>query len=214
LGAEEVSGYSVIPLTFVEVSDINRQRAGRWHQGFPDGPWNSADWGCALAGEAGEACNVIKKLRRLETGSDQGIDDGTKEELIEDLADEIADTFLYLDLLASYHDISLPGAICSKFNRISVRQGFPERLPSQVGATLKDVVEELEQLRAENQRLWESVTLMPELVEALRSHVTPLDGESQDDFRALCHARTEISRALLVRYDDRFKRKVHGGTQS
>jgi NTP pyrophosphatase (non-canonical NTP hydrolase) len=45
------------------------------------------------------------------------------------LADELADVFLYLDLLASKCGIDLPAAIVRKFNVVSERQDFPERLP-------------------------------------------------------------------------------------
>jgi NTP pyrophosphatase (non-canonical NTP hydrolase) len=71
--------------------------------------WSLADWACAAAGEMGELCNKIKKLRR-------GEDIPTKE-----IADEIADTITYLDLLADKLNISLPEAIRSKFNEVSDR---------------------------------------------------------------------------------------------
>lgn len=31
---------------------------------FPLQDWSATDWACALAGEVGEACNLIKKARR------------------------------------------------------------------------------------------------------------------------------------------------------
>jgi NTP pyrophosphatase (non-canonical NTP hydrolase) len=117
-------------LTFAQVSDVNRQRCTRWHGGFPrEDEWTGADWSNAMCGEAGEAANVVKKLRRLETGI-AGADDPPREELLAMLADEIADTYAYLDLLATYYDINLADAVVSKFNRVSAKQGFPERLPT------------------------------------------------------------------------------------
>lgn len=116
-------------LTFDEVTRINRERCERWHPGFPDDDWSGSDWSNAMQGEAGEAGNVVKKLRRLETGVTSKRDvDITEAELRVKLADEIADTFLYLDLLASYYEIDMPRAIVSKFNRVSREAGFPERL--------------------------------------------------------------------------------------
>lgn len=121
-------------LTFKEVSDANESRCNRWHDGFPArGPehWTGADWSNAMQGEAGEAGNVVKKLRRIETGGLWGnrkSGDTTEAELLDKLASEIADTFLYLDLLATYYGIDIPAAVVSKFNRISEEAGFPERL--------------------------------------------------------------------------------------
>ena len=44
------------------------------------------------------------------------------------LANEIADVTLYLDLLADHYGIDVEAAIRRKFNIVSERQGFPERL--------------------------------------------------------------------------------------
>lgn len=116
-------------LTFDDVTKINRQRCEKWHPGFPDDEWTGADWSNAMQGEAGEAGNVVKKLRRLETGlTSKRHGMPTEGELRAKLADEIADTFLYLDLLASYYEIDMPRAIVAKFNRVSEEEGFPERL--------------------------------------------------------------------------------------
>lgn len=119
---EEDSG-----LTFEEVSKINAERAEKWHNGFPnhkDG-WTGADWSNAMCGEAGETANVVKKLRRIETGLNQR---NTKEDLLKDLANEIGDTYLYLDLLAQYYGLEIGSCIRNTFNRISEREGFEERL--------------------------------------------------------------------------------------
>ena len=59
-------------------------------------------WGCALAGETGEACNLIKKHER----------DSTK--VSPDLARELADVFVYLELTARFFDIDLQSAIIDK----------------------------------------------------------------------------------------------------
>lgn len=119
----------VLPLTFEEVAVINVQRCRRWHDGFPDGEdaWTGADWSNAMMGEAGEAANVVKKLRRIETGA-RGAVDPERERLVEMLGDELADTFIYLQLLAAFYGVDLPAAIVRKFNAISEREGLPERL--------------------------------------------------------------------------------------
>jgi NTP pyrophosphatase (non-canonical NTP hydrolase) len=116
-------------LTFREVSDTNRKRCERWHPGFPNDGWTGADWSDAMQGEAGEAGNKVKKIRRIETGLLAAAGD-TREQLLGELADEIGDTFAYLDLLAQFYGLDLAACVVDKFNRVSAREGFPERLPT------------------------------------------------------------------------------------
>lgn len=113
-------------LTFQQLREVNASRVAKWHP--PESvPWTGADWSNASAGEMGEACNVVKKLRRIETGV-PGSQDPDQEVLISYLADEIADTIIYLDLLAAHYGIDLATAVRTKYNRVSVREGFEERL--------------------------------------------------------------------------------------
>lgn len=130
-------------LTFVQVREANMSRAGRWHPGFPfDSDWNGADWANAMQGEigevgevfqslviaAGKGGNIVKKLRRYECGL-RGEGDPNHVDLLIMLGEEIADVYLYLDLLATYFGLDMPAAVIRKFNIVSERQGFPERLP-------------------------------------------------------------------------------------
>ncbi len=115
-------------LTFSEVTSANLRRCRKWHPGFPhDEAWSLADWSNAMVGEAGETANVVKKLRRIETGY-RDVNGHDRDALLADLADELADVYLYLDLLATRAGITLPAAIVAKFNKVSERQGFPDRL--------------------------------------------------------------------------------------
>lgn len=111
--------------SMTHVSIISLKRALRWH---PIGlhSWSLSDWFTALAGEVGEAGNVIKKLNRLRDGI-QGNKE-TPDQLRRQLSDELADVYLYLDLLAQAAHVDLPAAIVRKFNATSERLGFPERL--------------------------------------------------------------------------------------
>lgn len=119
-------------LTFATFSSTNLARCTHWHPGFPGGDdWTGADWSNAMQGEAGEAGNIVKKLRRLETGTrSAGSDDITRGELLQKLADEIGDTFAYLDLLAQFYGLNLVDCAREKFNRVSEREGLPERIPA------------------------------------------------------------------------------------
>src|SRR3954464_13889395 len=50
-------------LTIRFLQSINAKRAERWH-GLKS--WSALEWAGAMAGEAGEACNAAKKLKRIE----------------------------------------------------------------------------------------------------------------------------------------------------
>jgi NTP pyrophosphatase (non-canonical NTP hydrolase) len=110
-----------------EISRINLQRCLRWH---PDGinSWSLSDWAVAVSGEVGELCNVVKKLNRERDGLK-----GNKESMTElqiALWKEVADVYLYLDLFAQAAKMDLATAIAHKFDEVSIRNGFPERLGS------------------------------------------------------------------------------------
>lgn len=124
-------------LDLATIAAVGRARHERWHnpdQGGEYGPWTGADWSNAMCGEAGEAANIVKKLRRHEThvqgGPHAPLPFNTPDyvELLAALGDELADVILYLDLVAMHYGIDLEDAVRSKFNRVSEAQGFPERL--------------------------------------------------------------------------------------
>ena len=48
------------------IRKVNRERVGRWHG--PDDDWTLGDWSNATAGEMGELWNVVKKIRRVQSG--------------------------------------------------------------------------------------------------------------------------------------------------
>lgn len=142
-------------LTFNDVSVLSAKRANRWHKDFPaseDG-WTGADWSNAANGEGGElaeavqamllasgvsahlglAGNIVKKLRRIETSiqqAEQGqeTNDAYTAELLQKLSTEIGDTFLYLDLLAQFYGLNMADCVANTFNRVSDREGFPEKI--------------------------------------------------------------------------------------
>jgi NTP pyrophosphatase (non-canonical NTP hydrolase) len=115
-------------LSLGELRKTNLLRAARWH---PEGldEWSVNDWLAAFGGEAGEALNAGKKHRRILGGLQQhGKVPLTLQEAEEQIMEELADTVIYADLVASRLGRSLSEAIVCKFNAISVREGFPERL--------------------------------------------------------------------------------------
>ena len=77
--------------------------------------------GVELAGEAGEACNEIKKLCREQLGIRGGKTDTA------DLAEELADVIVCCDLIAMDLEIDLRAAIEAKFNATSEKLGLQTR---------------------------------------------------------------------------------------
>lgn len=78
--------------------------------------------GNELAGEVGEACNVIKKLDREILGLKGSRD------TIAHLAEELADVIICADLIAMNAGIDLDAAVAEKFNATSEKVGLKTRL--------------------------------------------------------------------------------------
>jgi NTP pyrophosphatase (non-canonical NTP hydrolase) len=112
-------------LTFKALAEVNITRCRRWHDPLA---WAPSMWACAAAGEMGEACNAIKKLHRHDEGIQQNATSPDRARLIQNCATEIGDTVVYLDLLAQRLGLSLEDCVRDTFNRISMREEFPERL--------------------------------------------------------------------------------------
>lgn len=99
---------------FHELSEANLTRCEKSFHMCDD--WSPSDWMTAVAGEVGEAANMIKKLRR-----------GEDIPLIE-VGKELADAVIYLDLLAQRLRINLGMAVRDKFNEVSDRVGSDVKL--------------------------------------------------------------------------------------
>ena len=92
----------------MDFDDLRKANSRRDQESYPFcDEWTLSDWGVALAGEVGEACNLIKKMRR---------GDHIPSELI---MNEIADVIIYADLLAISLGESLQDAVIRKFNDTS-----------------------------------------------------------------------------------------------
>lgn len=78
--------------------------------------------GNELAGEVGEACNIIKKLERERLGYR-----GSRT-TAEALAEELADIVICVDLIAMDMGIALGAAVRDKFNATSAKYGLGTRI--------------------------------------------------------------------------------------
>lgn len=108
----------------LRAANVNRCE-GVFH---PIESWSPTDWATAFAGEAGEACNFVKKLRRLD-GADEDLDtEQYRQELHREIGKELVDTVIYADLLAVRLGINLGEAVRQKFNEVSERIGSKVRI--------------------------------------------------------------------------------------
>jgi len=81
-----------------------------------------------MAGELGEACNQIKKLRRLTDGKQLANIPTSAKAIVNKIAKELADTVIYADLLAARLGIDLGISVRDKFNEVSDRVGSDIKL--------------------------------------------------------------------------------------
>lgn len=115
-----------------ELIIANRERAKRWHA--PEGlkGWNALEWAGAMAGEAGEACNAAKKLRRIEQNianineSARSLQTEIDAQIV--VGKECADTILYALLLMERVNVDAEEMLREVFNKKSEEYGFPERV--------------------------------------------------------------------------------------
>lgn len=98
----------------------NTKRAVEWSEG---NDVSLSFRGNELAGEVGEACNIIKKLDRERNGWI-----GSRS-TPEELAEELADAVICTDLIAMELGIDLSAAIKDKFNKTSNKYGLETVIP-------------------------------------------------------------------------------------
>jgi len=111
---------------FDELSRANRARLPVFrnkrgklvHKNTDGSDWKINEWTNAIAGEAGEACNLAKKLRRGDFG-----EPGDKEysRALRKLSKEFADIVIYTDLACAQIGYSLGDVVVNKFNEVSKR---------------------------------------------------------------------------------------------
>lgn len=100
--------------TLVDLRHANLTRQAEWCRGqMPDLSYRSNE----LAGETGEACNIVKKLERERLGW------AGSRATVDNLGDELADVVICADLVAATAGIDLYAAVERKFNVTSTKMG-------------------------------------------------------------------------------------------
>lgn len=104
---------------YSNITAAHRARQKEWD---PDNRLTLSYRGNEMAGEVGEACNVIKKLERERLGIIGSRD------TVEHLADELADVIHTAYLVALHAGIDLDAAVVRKFNATSEKNGLETRM--------------------------------------------------------------------------------------
>lgn len=111
------------PLTFAEFRHANATRCLRWHPAGIES-WSASNWVTAIVGELGEMAGLVKMRNRERDGLPGNKFSPTDEQI----GKEAADVLTYLDLFCAMHGIDLGQAVARKFNEVSERVGFPDRI--------------------------------------------------------------------------------------
>ena len=110
-------------LTFDAFRSATVARCLKWHpQGIES--WSPSDWLTAVTGELGELASLLTMRNRERDGLPGNKFSPTQKQI----ADELADVLTYLDLLAAALGVDLGRAAVQKFNEVSERVGFPDRI--------------------------------------------------------------------------------------
>lgn len=126
-------------ITFDQFREANVARCLKWH---PHGieSWSDSDCLVAIMGELGELASLIKMRNRERDGLPGNKFSPTDEQV----AKEAADVVTYLDLFCARNGINLGLAAALKFNEVSERVGFPDRIELASSVDTKQIVYALE----------------------------------------------------------------------
>jgi NTP pyrophosphatase (non-canonical NTP hydrolase) len=118
---EELFSRGHIGLDLRTLRTANETRQKEWDkEGGIDACYRATE----LAGEVGEALNVVKKLERERRGIRGSRD------TVPHLGEELADVVICLDLLALEYGIDLSTVVRQKFNATSKKVGLRTMLPT------------------------------------------------------------------------------------
>jgi NTP pyrophosphatase (non-canonical NTP hydrolase) len=107
-------GYPTYDLTFNEFQSRNEERS---RAAFPKQCMTPEFLAVGIAGEAGEMCNLVKKVMR---------GDFTLEDRREEILDELADVMTYCDLFMSLLNERTSHRLQTKFNEVSKRRDYQQ----------------------------------------------------------------------------------------
>lgn len=110
---------------------VNAKRAIRWHNSG-ETKWNLLEWAGAMCGEAGEAANYAKKIRRIDQSlpnREAGLSISNLESLKHKLAQEVADSIIYGLIILSELEVDASDILADTFDTKSEEYGFPELAP-------------------------------------------------------------------------------------
>lgn len=116
-------------LDFDKLREVNWKRAREFFNDTDQ--WSILERCGEMTGEAGEAANVAKKIKRgwkMKDGVKSPYTQEDINELFEDLADELADVIITADLCAAQNNIDLGARVIKKFNEKSEKWGCEHRL--------------------------------------------------------------------------------------
>lgn len=105
------------PLTFGLFQDANALRSKEAFAGSHE--WGVSEIALAIAGEAGELCNIVKKINR---------GDFTLDEKRLEVLKEAADTITYCDKLITKLGARTDEVLRQKFNEVNERVGWKGNL--------------------------------------------------------------------------------------
>src|ERR1700684_2841352 len=100
-------------MTFKTFQEENAKRCETMYHSVKG--WPIENWCLAIAGEAGELCNLVKKCIR---------GDFTVQEKRAEILKEVADVITYCDLLCSFLDADTGNEVYKKFHEVSKRIGY------------------------------------------------------------------------------------------
>ncbi len=110
-------------MNFKEFEEYSKARSALWDK---NGACTLEFDFLQMAGEVGEACNIIKKYLRTKLDMPGGISEETMREMVKE---ELADIFITLNICTIKLNIDLEQEIKNKFNKDSKKHGFPIIIP-------------------------------------------------------------------------------------
>lgn len=118
-----------------DVQQASKSRADRWHD-TPESKWSLLEWAGSMCGESGEAANLAKKIKRLDSKMRNLDKRGLRSPALEDvradyvkkLAKETADSILYGICIFNELGVDAAAVLRAVFNEKSEEYDFPERI--------------------------------------------------------------------------------------